>query len=216
MELVTFETSDGLSLDGAWYPNNERNFGAIILHGKGQNFYSAIGRWLAPYLSTLGISSLAMNMRDHDHRELSDVEFADNDITAAVDYLREKGIEKFLLVANSYGSNKAVLYLSNEHIKDRMIGLVLLSAGGSKTDSPDLWKKVLENLRGITVPLLVIQAGADEFVGQPREAGMELIHASLASSQNSLIVIDGANHSFSNRKEAVCNEFKKWLMVTVW
>lgn len=214
MELVTFETSDGLSLDGAWYPGAEKNYAAIILHGKGQNFYSAVGRWLAPYLSTLGISSLAMNMRDHDHRELSSVEFADNDITAAVDFLHEKGIDQFLLIANSYGSNKAALYLSDERARERMIGLVLLSAGGSKTDSPDLWKKVLENLREIVVPLLVIQAGADEFVGQPRETGLELIHAPTLSAKNSLVVVDGANHSFSNRKEVVCSEIKKWLMLT--
>ncbi|TLM98840.1 alpha/beta hydrolase [bacterium] len=152
MELVTFETSDGLSLDGAWYPNHGKHYGAIILHGKGQNFYSAVGRWLAPYLSTLGISSLAINMRDHDHRELSSVELADNDIAAAVNFLHEKGIDQFLLIANSYGSNKAALFLSNEQVKNRMIGLVLLSAGGSKTDSPVLWKQVLENLREILCP----------------------------------------------------------------
>lgn len=216
MELATLNTSDGLFLDAAWYPNIESSVGVILLHGKGQNFYTSVVRWLAPYLSTIGFSSLALNMRDHDHREIEGIELANNDINAGVNFLKDKGINKFLLIGVSYGSNKAALYPSEKHTNYLMMGLILLSVGGSRTDFPDLWKRVVKNLEGVTVPLLVIQAGADEFVSQPREAGLELIEAPNNSPLNHLVVIDGANHGFTNHKEEVCIEICKWLTFYNW
>ena len=211
MELVTVNTSDGIFLDAAWYPNNESNVGVILLHGKGQNFYTSVVRWLAPYLSTIGFSSIAINLRDHDHRETEGIELANKDINAGVNFLKDKGIDKIFLIGVSFGSNKAALYPSEKFTNDLIKGLILLSAGGSRTDLPDLWRRVVKNLEGVTLPLFVIQAGSDEFVSQPREAGLELIEASNNSPLNHLVVIDGANHGFTNHKEEVSIEICNWL-----
>lgn len=216
MDLVTINTKDGLFLDAAWYPSSGSTMGAILVHGRAQNFYTSVVRWLAPYLSKVGFSSLALNMRDHDHNEIDGIPGAVHDIEAGVNFLKDQGIQKFLLVGVSYGSNKAVLYLSEVGNQDRLLGLVLLSTGGIRTNLPELWIEVIQKLQNSRFPLLVIQAGADEHVSQPKEAGEELIKASANSTKTHLVVIDGANHSFSNHQEEIYEEINNWLFLNNW
>jgi pimeloyl-ACP methyl ester carboxylesterase len=211
MELVTVKTQDEVYLDAAWYPNPDTRLGVILIHGKGQNFYTSVARWLAPYLSTMGFSSLALNMRDHDHSEIDGLSGAVQDIDAGVRFLVQQGIKKYLLVGISYGSNKAALYLSEEINQDRLLGLIFLSAGGIKTYLPDLWTDVLHKLHKSRFPILVIQAGADEHVPNPKEAGEEIIDSAGNSDKAQMVLIQGANHGFVNHQEEVYGEIKNWL-----
>lgn len=216
MELVTVNTKDGIKLDAAWYPTSGSKIGVLLVHGKAQNFYTSIVRWLAPYFSRIGFSSLALNMRDHDHAEIDGIPDAVRDIEGGVNYLMDQGIEKILLVGASYGSNKVVLYLPEAKKSDWLLGLILLSVGGIKSYLPDLWKEVVKITQSSTFPLLVIQAGADEHVHLPREAGEELISASATQAQAHFTIIDGANHGFSNNQEDVYKEINNWLITNSW
>jgi pimeloyl-ACP methyl ester carboxylesterase len=216
MELVTVKTIDGVYLDAAWYPSNDSRIGVILVHGKAQNFYTSIVRWLGPYFLKQGFSSLALNMRDHDHSEVDGISGAVHDIEAGVTFLKEQDIEKFFLVGASYGSNKIVLYLPNVENPDQLLGLILLSAGGIRTYNPDLWKEVAGILHKNNFPLLIIQAEADEHVSSPQEAGEELINMTAHPIKAHLAVIEGADHGFSNHQEDVYKEINNWLITNSW
>jgi pimeloyl-ACP methyl ester carboxylesterase len=216
MELVTLNTKDGIELDAAWYPTSGSKTGVLLVHGKAQNFYTSIVRWLGPFFYRKGFSSLALNMRDHDHGEIDGIPGAVHDIRSGVNFLIGQGIEKILLVGASYGSNKVVLYLPEAKKTERLLGLILLSAGGIKSYLPNLWKEVVEIIQTSPFPLLVIQAGADEHVPLPREAGEELINASANPAKAHFTIIDGANHGFSNNQEDVYKEINNWLISNSW
>ncbi len=139
MEIITTTTEDNINLDGAWYSNAEGKTAVLLVHGRGQNFYTSVVRWLAPHLQNNGFACLALNMRDHDHSEINGIPDAVTDIAAGVNFLAQAGYSKILLVGVSYGSNKTALFLEKQTADIEIVGLVLLSAGGIKSYVPDLW-----------------------------------------------------------------------------
>jgi len=211
MELVSFKTRDNLLLDGAWYPANIK-IGVLLMHGKGQNFYTSIVRWLAPFLNQLGFSCLSMNTRDHDHGEIDGIKQADFDIRAGINYLLSKNIEYVVVVGVSHGSNKVILSQYLIEIHKKILGVILLPVGGVKFHYPDIWENVLSSAKALYAPMLIIQAGDDEFIPHSKEIGGELIDASVNCQNKELFVIKGANHGFSNHKEVVLEIIKDWLV----
>jgi pimeloyl-ACP methyl ester carboxylesterase len=213
--IITVETLDGVLLDGAWYPSPETDQGALLIHGRAQNFYSSVVGWLTPHLADLGFSALSLNMRDHDHAEIDGITNSNFDVRAGIDFLNRNGSRAILLVGISYGSNKASLFIQ-ETSKYNVIlsGLILMSVGGVKSYQPQVWADVLQSIRFLTDPLLVLQAKTDEYITNPESRGQEMLMAASRSREKRLVVIDKADHGFSRHREEVIGQINSWLKFT--
>ncbi len=212
-ELITVRTSDGVNLDGCWYQGTSSGLGALLIPGRAQNFYTSVVRWLAPFLAEQGIPSLALNMRDHDHAEIDGIPESGLDLEAGLAFLASRGCDRYLLAGISYGSNKAALFL--RQASSQPAAVLLGPVGGIKSYRPDLWGQVVDCLRGMTAPLLVLQAGADEYISEPEPAGREMVAAAVASRSTRMAVVAGANHGFSEHKEEVKTIVSDWLKTSL-
>jgi pimeloyl-ACP methyl ester carboxylesterase len=138
VELVRTVTRDGLRLDGALSPLPDSRFptpnslaasAAILLHGVASNFYtSSTFEPLIPKLNELGLAVLAVNTRGHDsvfNASLGNVrcrlggayEIVDDcrlDMAAWIDFLKNRGHQKLLLIGHSLGAVKAIYAQSQE------------------------------------------------------------------------------------------------------
>ncbi len=103
----------------------------ILVHGYGGHFYGAYFPLLAQAAAEQGITTLALNMRDHDTGpKVSD--FADNqtDIAAGVAHLRSLGLRKIVLLGQSMGTNR-VLYYQAASADPAIVATVLVSGPGN-------------------------------------------------------------------------------------
>lgn len=119
-EDVSFRTSDGLTLEGWWFPAPEpRDRAAVLVHGKDQNRLDssfAHGR-IARFLLASGYSTLLFDLRGHGESEglrwgLGKQEALD--IAAAVDLAAERaGIprSRVAIIAESMGAGSAMTAL---------------------------------------------------------------------------------------------------------
>jgi len=211
-ELVTLKTDDGVLLDGAYYSSKNTDLGVLLVHGRGQNFYTGIVRWLAPHFSEQGTSSLALNMRDHDSNEVDEIHKSKFDIDAGVQFLLSQGCKQIILVGASYGSNKVALYVSLSLTKGDLYGVVLLSVGGVREYIPDLWAHVLDSLSKLETPILVIQGEKDEYISKPEESAREVLCACKLNAKSMLNLVPGADHGFTNQKKEVTKIIDTWLL----
>ncbi len=127
-ELVRLKTADGVGLTGVLcqpHPNRI-SAGVVMVHGYSGNFYSGIMNFLPEALADCGITTLAINMRDHDRCPKKNL-FEENlfDIAAAVDEMARRGYSHFFLYGHSMGTNRVLYYLAAT--QDPRISGVLLS-----------------------------------------------------------------------------------------
>ena len=111
-QLTSLRTSDGVRLDGVLYqPPKPTPVGLMLVHGYGSTFYGAYFRQLGPAAAEQGITTLALNMRDHDNGPKAS-DFTDNqtDIATGVAHLRSLGIQKIVLLGQSMGANRVLYY----------------------------------------------------------------------------------------------------------
>lgn len=207
-DLITVRTSDGVALDGAWYPATGVEIAALLIPGRAQNFYTSVVRWLAPMLAKHGIPALALNTRDHDHAEIDGIPAGSRDIAAGLDFLAARGYPRYLLAGISYGSNKAALFAPQAG--PELAALLLGPVGGIKSYRADVWAQALDGLGHVTAPTLILQAGADEHIPQPELAGEEAA-AAASGADVQLVVIPGADHGFSAHEEEVEEVLTRWL-----
>ena len=70
IRLLTLRRADGWPLEAGLYAPEAgapaRDVGLVLVHGKGENFYSGPSRWVPPRLTPHGYTCLALNMRCHD------------------------------------------------------------------------------------------------------------------------------------------------------
>jgi pimeloyl-ACP methyl ester carboxylesterase len=131
-ELISLRTSDGVRLDGVLYqPAKPGPAGLMLVHGYGGHFYGAYFPLLAQAAAEQGITTLALNMRDHDTGpKVSD--FADNqtDIATGVAHLGSLGLRKIVLLGQSMGTNR-VLYYEAASADPAIVATVLVSGPGN-------------------------------------------------------------------------------------
>src|ERR1700679_4021381 len=142
MELVGFETADGLRIDGLFVPPRDE-LSIVHVHGKCGNFYQ--NDFIKPMLSMFehaGIGFLSFNNRGHDciaegyrRGEFEyvggSVERFDDcllDIDAAVEFVREFGCG-VIVQGHSSGAEKALHYALER--PENVNGIVLLSPSDS-------------------------------------------------------------------------------------
>jgi pimeloyl-ACP methyl ester carboxylesterase len=147
VELVSVVTSDGLRLDGALHaPVGTPKAGVpldacLLLHGTGSNFYgSGLLARFAAGMTELGLAALRVNTRGHDAvshaarnggsvRQGAAFEVVDHcryDVRAWVEFLRQQGYSRLLLLGHSLGAVKALYALGHE-VLDRVGALVAVS-----------------------------------------------------------------------------------------
>lgn len=137
-QLVSVRTEDQVLLHGALFePANPGPVAALIVHGYWGNFYTGLGRFLPQALAEAGFPSLSLNNRGHDLGTIVDNEpcigglrdrFEDShrDIAAGIRLLRERGYERLVLVAHSFGTSR-IVYAQVKMPDPHVAGLILCS-----------------------------------------------------------------------------------------
>lgn len=149
IRLLTLRRADGWPLEAGLYAPEPgapaRDVGLVLVHGKGENFYSGPARWVPPRLTPHGYTCLALNMRCHDlGYTRADVPFwgvetdeclmdggawerlteGKLDVAAAVEYLRGHGVPRVVVAGHSSGGFYAADYAASD---PALAGVVLLS-----------------------------------------------------------------------------------------
>jgi len=131
-QLISLRTADAVRLDGILYqPAKPGPVGLMLVHGYGGTFYGAYFPQLGQAAAERGITTLSLNMRDHDNGpKVSD--FADNqtDIATGIAHLRSLGIRKIMFLGQSMGTNR-VLYYQAAASDPSIVGTVLVSGPGN-------------------------------------------------------------------------------------
>lgn len=157
LEHIAFTTPDGFSLPGLWYSpeRNDTQTVCVFLHGCGSSsvFYKVEKMHIfAQELSKQGIHFLAFNNRGaHYIKKLSQEKNGETqdirlgtalekivdcvpDIQGAIEYIQKRGMKKIILLGESTGANKIVVY--NHYVPDNPITAYVCVGGG---DDMGLW-----------------------------------------------------------------------------
>lgn len=136
VELVWRRTSDGILLHGALTGRGAR-FGLLLVHGAWGSFYATPVFDLMPMAAERGWAALSLNNRGHDLGTLGDgepcvgfmrdiFEQCPLDLSTAAEVLLDAGVQRFVVVAHSYGAHKAAYWLAEEQPAEAA-GFVLVS-----------------------------------------------------------------------------------------
>ena len=111
VDLISVTTSDGIALDGAFFPATNDGSGSgpvdalLLIHGSGGRFYAPATRIMAEDLSRQGYPCLALNTRGHDtvwvdtasgvaHGNAFEIlDISRHDLRAGVEFLSERGYQ---------------------------------------------------------------------------------------------------------------------------
>lgn len=139
-EIITFNTKDGLELNGFLKKSSKKNKNLIIhLHGMGGNFYE--GKLTQTILKNISkkYDILTINTRGHGlvnkiygKKKIlggtANEKFVDcvYDIEGAINFAKKNGYKKFIISGHSTGCQKASYFQSKKQNKD-VLGVILLS-----------------------------------------------------------------------------------------
>jgi len=109
-EEVTFVTTDGLRLHGAWIPADGSRRAVVIMHGHGGSLDYDLHR--APFLHAAGFNVLLFDFRAHGRSpgRLATFGYLERrDVQGAVEFLKGRGMQAIGLMGFSYGGMAAML-----------------------------------------------------------------------------------------------------------
>jgi pimeloyl-ACP methyl ester carboxylesterase len=134
-ELVTLQTSDGLTHYGALYPPagfGRRDLAVVMVHGMTGSFIGEIESALPPMLARAGYPCLVANNRGHGFYGTATERIAGflPDVGAAMDFMAGRGFERIALVGHSRGGIKVTYYMAQRD-NPRVVALGLLSPADS-------------------------------------------------------------------------------------
>ena len=181
--------------------NNTRS--AIILHGMGVHPNSEhVVYPLRVALPEHGFSTLSIQLpvlsndaQSSDYAALFDE--AVTRIQSAVAYLRQRNSVHIYLIGHSLGASMGAYFLSKN--QDAIAGFVSVSIGASPV------------LNKIHIPVLDLY-GSDDFEGVKSTAETRVDVARQAGISDYLqIVVDGADHFFSDKDDELVNLVVDWL-----
>ena len=142
-KLIQITSLDGLFLHGYSSPSEDKKVGVIYIHGMEGNFYQ--DNYVYPLLNEfeeknigfLGVNNRGngketdFNTTDGKGRRIGSryeiLEEAHLDITPCVKFLVDEGYGEIVLMGHSAGTVKAVRYLFEGELKDKVNKLILLS-----------------------------------------------------------------------------------------
>lgn len=142
-KLLEVSTSDGLYLHGYYVPSDHKRIGVLHLHGFEGNFYeNKFVHVLANKMEQSGIGFLTVNTRgngrdtdfntvDGKYKKIGAryelLEEAHLDITAWLKSLIDEGYQEIVLMGHSLGTMKAVRYLFEGELIEKINKLILLA-----------------------------------------------------------------------------------------
>lgn len=139
METITIKTEDGVEIIGDYYPaGSEKVPAVLLLHMMPATRKSWVD--FAEKLNEAGFDAFAIDLRGHgdslnksdgtylNYKNFSNTEHqaSIHDVEASVNFLKQKGAEKIILMGASIGANLALQYAATHH---DVASAVLLSPG---------------------------------------------------------------------------------------
>ena len=127
MNLLQIYTEDGVALTALLYRSEQARsrMGILPVHGTNGNFYSGVVGFIASGLAEKGYTTLAMNLRNHDHLfATSRFEDCIFDLKAGIARLRDEGCDRIVLIGHSLGCTEVVFYLAQT--QDPCVATVVL------------------------------------------------------------------------------------------
>lgn len=109
-EVVTFSSRSGATLHGWWLPGSNSQAGVVLLHGSGTDRRSMLER--ARFLKAAGYSVLLFDFQAQGEsvgNHVTDGYLEALDARAAVEFMRQRGVEKVGIIGFSLGAAAAVL-----------------------------------------------------------------------------------------------------------
>ncbi|MFC1588676.1 alpha/beta fold hydrolase [Pseudomonadota bacterium] len=210
--LLNDGTSDFLGIFTEAYEDKQR--AAIIMHGTGIHpDWSQVVRPLRVDLTEHNWHTLSIQMpilpNDAEYPEYAPLydEVAPR-INAAIEYLKEEGYKKIVLIGHSQGTAMGTYYLSKN--KSDVIGFVGVSMpdlSGEERMMPTI------SLKTINLPILDIY-GSDDLESVLTTSEQRKASAKQAGNKNyTAVVVEGADHFFKGKNKELIKETAEWLKV---
>jgi alpha/beta superfamily hydrolase len=185
---------------------------AIIMHGTGIHpNWEQIIQPLRVGLTEHGWHTLSIQMPVLDN-EASHADYAPlydevpSRIDAAIKYLHANGIKNIVLIGHSQGSAMGAYYLSKHH--DDVKAFVAIGMPGDAVDSR---MNTLVSLKTISIPVLDLY-GSEDLESVLMSDRERMATAKSAGNKNyTQEKVDGANHFFDDKNEALLENVSKWL-----
>jgi uncharacterized protein len=183
-------------------PAADPNFVAVVCHPHplfGGTMHNKVVYQAAKALHQRGASVLRFNFRGVGQSEgaYDRGQGEQGDVRAAIDYLADEFPGRPILAAGfSFGSSVGLRVGCGDARVVQLIGM------GLPVDNIDF-----SFLRGCTKPKLLIQGGNDQFGSR---ASMDALFATIPEPKR-LVVVDGADHFFTGKLDAVGSAIDTWL-----
>ena len=211
---VSFETSDGVTVQGAWYPAEEAKATILLFHQAGSN--KAEYATIAPMLAKAGYNALAIDQRAGGNMfgaanetvaerggSASDYSAALPDMDAALAWARTKG-EPVILWGSSYSAALAFL-LAAQH-PGEIAALLAFSPGEYLQDK----QAVRRAASKVSVPIFTMAADAKEadaamtiLSAVPRETNEPIVPQNGAHGSSTLITASNPQGAEANRAKVM-------------
>jgi len=185
----------------------------IIMHGRGFHpNWSDVAYPLRVGLVEQGWNTLSLQMpvlakeaKYYDYLDIMHEAFPR--IEAGIDYLKEQGNEKIILISHSCSVHLSMAWVDAGRMRD-IDGFVGIGIGAVDYGQP--MKKPLP-LDKLTVPVLDVY-GAEEYPAVTKGAPARLAAMRQAGNPKSQqITVDGANHYFTDQGDALLQAVGSWL-----
>jgi pimeloyl-ACP methyl ester carboxylesterase len=211
-EAVKLKAAD-VEFLGLYAPNTAKQTygGVILIHGIGAHpAWPDIIEPLRTDLPEHGWSTLSLQMpilgNDADVKDyLALMDEAPGRIQAGVDYLKSKGVKNIVIIAHSMGTTMANIYLANKP-DSAVHGYVAI---GMSNPFPTKYDN-LAALSKITLPMLDMY-GSQDLEAVLATAKPRANSASKVNKHYTQLMIEGANHFFTDMQDTVIKRVNGWL-----
>lgn len=240
MEKITFTNGRGLALSGVLSDPGDAEGCVVMCHGLASSKESETFLRLQDILNERGLATFRFDFSGHGDSEgkFEDITPSQgmDDALHAVVAIRERGYSKLALVGSSFGGYAAYIaaaktpHLSCVALKCPVADFASLDTKKLVEDDLDAWKErgyttfagkrlnysyaedsqhaiAYDALSHIDAPVLIVHGSADRVVpvAQSKKAA-ELIR------RCTLVVIDGANHRFSEHFDEMVSSISEFLL----
>jgi len=184
---------------------------AIVMHGTGVHpNWPTVVQPLRVGLTQSGWHTLSIQMpvlaNEAEHAEYAGIyDWVPGRINAAIDYLRDKGFSKVVLVAHSQGSTMAAFYLSQAH--QPVDGFVAIGMSGGLPGGP---MDTLAQLPLLREPILDLY-GSDDLPEVVASAPERASQAAKAGGDYTQLRVEGADHFFDGEETELLSSVNAWL-----
>lgn len=188
--------------------------GAIIIHGIGvhPNWQSVVHP-LRTELPEQGWHTLSLQMPIlANEKEVEDYAPLFSEVAprldAAVAFLKERGVKKIVIVAHSLGASMAAHYLASKP-RAEIAAFVVIGVSGHILAEQKV--SYLDSLPRLGLPVLDLYGSDDLETVRKSAHERQALAKQSAHKDYTQIKVDGANHFFAKKNEALVGTVSNWL-----